>query len=342
MYFEWLLLLLACAGVLVLPVVAVMVFVETAQALTSADLLVALATYLSVFGALAAGFFLWLRMAVLQTQGGARQLRVLTRLGWFGSAAGAVTVLVAVAVGPGDWPAVQFGLVAGVLAALGIIVGHRASVTFGFYVWFPWRYRPLGTIPPSRVIASRLWFLVDAFEQAHGTWCQAPTRRELLAQLRITSSHLERMMSRSMWFAGYRGPAHAEAVPRYRSAANFTRRLAWRVVDAGNHSDFEHIRQDLLDACVALATGDWTPLPDSNEPSGTSRAAAFGRRLITPVVLVAAALLIPNLPGLVLTEPAVTTLQVALFVAAAFSLTPREEASRERLLGVVGDAHRGG
>jgi len=341
-YMEWLLLFLTCAVVLVLPVVAVMVFVETANALTSANLFVALTTYLSIFGALAAGFFSWLRMTVMQIERGARQLRVLARFGWFGSAAAALTALVAVVVGPGDWPAVPLGLAAGLLAALAIIVGYRASVTFGFYIWFPWRYRWLGTIPPSRAIASRLWFLFDAFEHARSTWPLARTRRELLAQLRIASSRLERMMPRSMWFAGYRGPAHAEAIARYRSAAYFTRELAWRVVDAGNRSDYEHIRRDLLDTCIALANGDWTPLPDSKEPSGRSRAAAFARRLITPMVLVAAALLIPNVPGLALTEPAVTTFQVALFAAAAFSLTPRDEASRERLLGVVGDTHRGG
>jgi hypothetical protein len=335
-YADWPLFAVTSVAVLVLPFVAVMVFAPTAPALTSSNWPVAAATYLSMLCALFAGRQLWLAMTLLLTAHMARFRRVLAQLGWVGSAILLVTALVAVAVGPADWPTMRFALFAG-LATLPVgLVAYTTIGVYGSYLATPWFNRWVGTMPTSRVVAARLWNLLDEFEKAHSTWCQAPTRRELLAQISLTTSLLEGRSPREMWFAGYRGSGHSEAVRRYRRAASFTRSLGWRVVDAGKPSDFESIHQDLVKAIVALAGGEWEPLPPVGEPTGTSKVAAIGRRLMSLVILGAAALLIPHLPGLTLTEAGVTTLQVALFGAAVLSLTPRD-AAQERILGGFGE-----
>ena len=340
-YLEWSGFALACAVVLLVPPAVVILFVPAAKALTPADVLLAAATYLSIYGVLSAGFFMWFGISRLLLVRESQLLGRLVKLGWLAAAVFIVAAVVAVVVGSADWRAMRFGFAAGLVAAVLMVVAQWSGVGFGSYMWGPWRSRMLGTLPSSTVVASRLWFLVDAFEKDHSTWTQFATRRDLMARISFASNWLERRMPRMMWFAGYRGPAHAEAVRRYRRAAGFTRSFAWRVMDAADRSDFECIRQDLVDASVAMAGGDWTPLPEVEEPTGTSKAFAVGRRLITPVALGAAALLLPYVPGLSSTGPAVTALQVALFVAAVLSLTPVDEASRERILGALGGAHRG-
>jgi hypothetical protein len=281
-YAAWPIFATVCAVILLVPVVAVMVFVPAARALTPADLLVAAATNLSMFGALSAGFFSWFGLSQLLPGREARLLRVLVWLGCLGAAFFAVIAVVAVAVGSADWPAMRFGLAAGFVAAVMIVVGRWAGLVIGSYVLAPWLYRVLGTVPPSRVVASRMWFLADRFEEAYSTWPQAATRRELLARINLASAHLERRMPRMMWFAGYRGPAHEEAVQHYRRAASFTRSLAWRVVDAADRSDFERIRLDLVDTSVALAGGDWTPIPPVEKLNRSSKVAVILRAFDHP------------------------------------------------------------
>jgi hypothetical protein len=60
---------------------------------------------------------------------------------------------------------------------------------------------------------------------------------------------------------------------------------------------------------------------------------------VTPILLGGAALLLPHLPHIKLTGPALTSVQAALLLAAVLSLTPLDAISREQILGAFTDPH---
>jgi hypothetical protein len=111
-------------------------------------------------------------------------------------------------------------------------------------------------------------------------------------------------------------------------------------VDATDRAQFEGIARDVANAAVAVATGDWTPLPVVEERSRVSRIVTIGRRLLAPTVLSLAAVVVPRLPGVTMTGSAATSLQAALFVTAVLSLTSLDPSSREQILGAFNDIHR--
>jgi hypothetical protein len=289
--------------------------------MSAAGLVLAAATYLAVFGTVSALYF---RLTLGSSW--------LDRLGWLGAGACAVgAVVVALAWVPDPWLALQYGLGAGGIAVLVIGAGTMAVGSM--------RRRALGAVPSSRVAAAHLWYILDAFEDAARTWRQPDTRRELLQ--RVSRRYwLAEAMPRAMWFAGYRGPAHAEATRRLRHAAAFANTLAWRVADCVDQASFDRIRRDLAEAAVAVAGGDWTLLLAHDVPPRPSRRRRIIRRLLPAGALATAALLLPYLPGLGLTDAQQTTLQAALLIGAVLSLTSADQATRDPILDAFGDPHR--
>jgi hypothetical protein len=307
--------------------------VPAARALSVPELILASTVYLSSFGVSATVSF--------RLVGGVLFAR-LARLGLLGSSLCVAAAVVLIGWHGSQWPAVGFGVVAGVLGSLAIFVAWVAAGVLGTFLWFPVRRRLLASLPPCRAVAARLWFLLDALDAASGSWRQAQTRKDLLAWVTFTSYWLERRMPLAMWMGGYRGPAYREAAQRYQQAAGFVRSMAWRITDASDRAKFDQIARDLADVAVGLAAGDWTVLPRMQQRTGASRLAAVGRRLVAPAVLGAAALVLPHLPGVTLSGSALTTFQVALLVAATLSLTSLDPASREQILGAFTDSHRRG
>jgi hypothetical protein len=317
--------IVACAVCLLAPAGAVAG--SAVKALDPGGLLLASLVYLSVFGVLSACYFEWLGD------------RPLFRLGMLGAGASIVgaTIVAVLVIHP--LKALQFGIIAALLAVAVIAVGHLATTVFGSYFWFPMRYRYVATVPPSLATAMLLWQLSGRVEDALGGWRQDKVRRLLLAWIGNTAFRLETRMPRAMWLAGYRGPAYAEALRRYRRAGSFVREQAWRVVDANDRASFERIRNDLVEESVAVARGDWTSLPVAQQRTSGSWMLVLARRLVTPILLAGIALLLPHLPDVRLTGSALTSIQAALLVTAVLSLTPLDPSSREQVLGAFADPH---
>jgi hypothetical protein len=89
-----------------------------------------------------------------------------------------------------------------------------------------------------------------------------------------------------------------------------------------------------------VAEGDWSGLTSNDPPSRVSRLLAFARRLVTPAVLVAAAVALPYLPGVGPAGAATTTVQVGLLVAALLRLTSVEGTAQDRILSAVHDTYQ--
>jgi hypothetical protein len=292
------------------------------------DLTVASAAYLCVFAVVSA--------AVFQLYG----IRLLARLGVLGGTLCAVATLVLLAWSSTPWRAVGYGLAAGVVGAVVIAVALQAANVFGTYLWLPLRLKPLGSLRPSTAVAARLWFLLDDMETVGGRWRQPAVRRDLLGWITGSGIQIETRLRLAMWMAGYRGPEFDEASKRYKRAAAYVRGLAWQVVNAGDQAAFDVIRRNLAEMTAAVATGNWDLLPPLPQHSRVSRVAAVGRRLIAPAVLGAVAVALPYLPGVTGNGAALTSIQVALFVAAALSLTSLDQPSRDRILRAIDEGRR--
>jgi hypothetical protein len=99
---------------------------------------------------------------------------------------------------------------------------------------------------------------------------------------------------------------------------------------------------DLAAAATAVAGGDWSLLTRTEEPTSISRSIALGRRLIPPAALIAAALAMPHIPGVSVAGPAMTSIQVALIIAAVLGLASVDGPSQDRILSAFGDASKRG
>jgi len=320
---------LTCAVCLFVPAAAAMVGLAAGSSLSTAGLALAGATYLSVFCIASAVYF--------RVLGGPPWLH---RPGWIVAALSAVTALgVALAWESDPWSAIRFGLAAGGIAVPVIVAGHMTALWLGKLFWFPLRHRMLGTISPSWIVAARLWYVLDAFEEAAYTWRQPATRRNLLGWV-SERYWLEEAMPRAIWFAGCRGPAHDVATQRLQHAAAFVNSLAWRVADCIDQAEYDRIRRDLADTAVAVASGNWTPILAHPLPPRPSKVGRFIRRLVPAGSLAAAAVVLPHVPGLSLTDAQLTTIQAALFVGAVLSLTSVDQGAREQILDAFSDPHR--
>jgi hypothetical protein len=321
---------LAAAACLLVPAAAVVVAgLAAGPSLSPAGLALAGATYLAVYGAASVVYFRML--------GGPPWMY---RPGWLVAGLSAVTALgVALVWEPDPWSAVRFGLAAVGIAIPVMIVGHMTALWLGKLFWFPLRHRVLGTISPSWIVAARLWYVLDAFEEAAYTWRRPATRRNLLGWV-SERYWLQEAMPRAIWFAGCHRPAHAEATRRLQHAAAFVNSLAWRVADCTDQAEYDRIRRDLAEAAVATASGNWTPILAHPLPPRPSKARRFIRRLVPAGSLAAAALVLPHAPGLSLTDAQLTTIQAALFVGAVLSLTSVDQGAREQILDAFSDPHR--
>jgi len=308
---------------------AVVVGFATGPSLSPTGLVLAGATYLAVFGTASAVYFRML--------GGPPWLH---RPGWLVAVLSAATALgVALVWGPDPWSAVRLGLAAGGIAIPVMVAGHMTALWLGKLFWFPLRHRVLGTISPSWIVAARLWYVLDAFEEAAYSWRQPATRRNLLSWV-SERYWLQEAMPRAIWFAGCRRPAHAEATRRLQHAAAFVNSLAWRVADCIDQAEYDRIRRDLADTAVAVASGNWTPILAHPLPPRPSKVRRFIRRLVPAGSLAAAAVVLPHVPGLSLTDAQLTTIQAALFVGAVLSLTSVDQGAREQILDAFSDPHR--
>ena len=323
-YVEYALWLLAEAFCLLAPIAAVAV--PAFRALSPADLICASMIYLTIVGVLSACFF--------ELVGSRSQ----SRLGLLGAAILLLGASISAAWVQNLGKTVQFALVAAVLLAVTIAVVNFAGSVFTRYIWYPLRRQHVATVPPSCATAVWLWYLSYHVQNATEGWRLASVRRELLEWVSHTAFLLGVALPRAMWMSGYRGSAHAEALRRYQRAANFVREQAWRIADANDRESFERIRDDLADGALALARGDWTLVPQAEERSKASWAFIVARRLVTPILLISVALLLPHLPDVRLTGSALTSLQAALILAGVLSLSPLETSSREQVHDLFNDS----
>jgi hypothetical protein len=323
------LVIVVVAGVVCLLGPVAVVAGPAVRALSPGGLLFASMIYLSIFGALSTCYFRWV----------GRPPRILFILGILGTGTSIVTASIAAALVLHPWKALQFGIVAGVLAVPIIALVMLAWAEFATYIVIPLRHRYVATLPPSVTTAAQLWLLTDQVNDATVAWRKTSTRRDLLTHIRRTAYILQWRMPRAMRMAGYHRPAFAEAVRRYQRAASFVREQAWRVMDANDRASFESIRTDLAEEAIAVGQGDWASLPAAPERTSGSRMSAVARRLVTAIFLAGVALLLPHLPYVRLSGSALTSLQVALFAGAVLSLTPIDASSREQIIGAFPERH---
>lgn len=191
------------------PVLAV--GAQAIKTLTVSEILLASMIYLSIFGLLSVTYFQWARIAWL------------VRLGLLGTGISIAGACVIAATGSSSWKAVQFGLVAALLAAAIIALSVFAGNVFGRYIWYPLRRRYVATLPPSAAAAFWLWSLADSVQDTMGGFRRASARRELLFRISLTAFWLEVRMPRAMWMAGFREVAYSEALKRYRRIGSFVR-----------------------------------------------------------------------------------------------------------------------
>jgi hypothetical protein len=282
--------------------------------------------YLAAFGTLSALYFRWVWV-----------LPALQRLAWFGAAAALGIAAVAATMTATDLVVVAgYGLGAGGLAVVAIALGSATLVAATSLVLAPARLRAVAMMPPSWTAVGQLWFLLAMCEEASGGTWHDRTRRRL--SNRVADPYLLQVMPRAMWLAGFRGSPH-ETMRRTRHLAGFARALAWRIADCTDRSEFLRIRRELAGAAVAVAAGDWTPLP-SAEPQTSLRRRALLRRSVVALLLAGSALLLPRLPGVAVTGAPLGSIQIALLVGAVLSLTPLDPASRERILDAFGRQHQ--
>lgn len=316
------------AAVTCLLAPAAVVAIPATRDLTGVGQLLASTTYLSVFGVVSATVFRLLRITIL------------ARLGWLGAGFCVLSTLALAVWMDSPWSATRYGLVAGLVGALAILAGVQAANLLGTYVWFATMHRPLGELQPRTATAARLWFLLHDLAAIGGRWRQPAARRELLWKIGRTGFWLETRLRLAMWMAGHRGHGYEVAARHYRRTASYVQALAWQVMNAGNQAAFEGIRKDLTEVTVAVARGDWERLPPLGEHSRVSRLVTVGRRLIAPTVLAIAAVSLPYLPGVAEKGPALTSIQVGLFVTAALTLTSLDQFSRDRILHAFDESHR--
>lgn len=316
---------LLAAICLLLPVV-VMWAGTAARDASPIRLLLASATYLVIFGVLAASYFHQFGAPVI--------VDLLPRLGWLGASISTVVALVALALVDEPAEPLRWGLAAGVLAAVLMLASHMLMRVLVDYVFGPLVRRSLGGMPPSWAAAVTLWFLYIRLDDADRPRLLA---RQYMLRAVVDASWWLEGIPTAMWWARLRGPTRQDARRRFRRAAAHVRQLGWRVLDARSRAELKGIREDVLKAAVAVAAAEWATLSVSDEQAGTSRTLATARRLATPAVLGTAALLLPNLPGVTVTGPAVATFQAALLVAAALNLTPIDARSRDRILDAFSD-----
>jgi hypothetical protein len=319
-YIEYFLGVIGAVVCLVGPVAALE---SSARRELSLDGLVcAVLIYLGIFGAISAAYF------------EAVGIRFLSLIGVAGGLSAFIAASIAVIWAHKLSRSLEFGVIAGLLAALTIAVISTSMRLFASYLWYPIRRQPLLAMSPSWAAAARLWLLADSLDQAMSSWRRIAVRREQVNRVGYTCYWLEAAIPRTMWMTGYRGPAHREARSRFRQLASFAREQAWRIVDANDREAFGCIRDDLAHAAVSLAKGDWTFMPPNVERNRPPWILALARRLIAPIALVGAAIFLPYLPDIDVTGSGLTSLRATLVLAAVLSLTPLDAPTREQMLDI--------
>jgi len=297
------------------------------RVLDPAGLLTASAGYLAVFGTMSTLYLLpFSKPRPMQ-------------LGLLATLACLLVFTLATVVTADPQPALRYAAAAGGLAVLTVTAARFGLIFLGTYVWVPIKYRGVATMSPAWLAATLLWLLTRTLEEAGGRWRRPADRRDLVIE--TASIYWVEVLPRAMWWAGYRGSLHAEIRRHAGHLAGLVEAVAWRLTNCTNPSCVATLRRELASTAVALAAGDWAPALGKDPPAPRSHWLAITRRVAAAALLVAAALLLPYLPGVIPTGPALTSLQVALIVTAALSLTPVDPAARDRVLSAFGDSrHR--
>jgi hypothetical protein len=301
---------------------------------TLAGDLLALAVYLTGFGIVSSGYFVWQNF--LQTL----RLALIATVPW---ALTALTTGLWVAFGPpqlGSWLAVRYGAEAVAGAVLLIILAH-AAMTAGAALLRPLWLGRFGVVPPSMHVAAQLYLLLILTYDARSGWRQPAVRRQLINRMHGRTGWIARIIPRGLWLAGVRGSAHRDTLRHCRSAAAALSALRWRLLEANSQADYELVCHDIVIAATAVAGGDWQAL-NSNEITATrTRLVAFGRRLLPAGALLATALALPHLPGITVEGAALSSVRAGLIIAAVLSLVSAGNPSADQALGAFSDTTKG-
>lgn len=243
------------------------------------------------------------------------------------------------ALGPDSWRPREWGGL--LLAALGAaMVLALVAARFATVVWLRDRYfRPLafrvgGGPLPAHLATVWLIILVSSLHEARLSWWRPRGRERLLRWMRALRFSAERQLLGSARDAGLGAAAEADAERRARHFGDVLRRVEGRLLDADAAADYAAIVGELVTAFEAVTRGDWASLTLAEEPAVRARRwRGLLRRAVPAVVLAAAALFLPLLPGHpATTDASVATVRLGLLVAALLSLMPVEADVRSRVI----------
>ncbi|MFE7568504.1 hypothetical protein ACFU76_16335 [Streptomyces sp. NPDC057539] len=215
-----------------------------------------------------------------------------------------------------------------------LVIGLAIAVCFvTVSVLLGWVIRPI-----MRPYDPLLLALVDACAVTHAhrdTWFLPNSRKAVERSLKNAARQAETAVP-ARPFPGGRELARADTL----RLAAVIRQHRIPIARASGPASFDLVAQSLWSGVIALIDDDWDALTAAAEPvTALSRLRRTAATLWPPVVLLAAAIALPWIPGVEQAPALVNGLRVTLVVTAVLGLAlPRESAARTSILDALGKA----
>lgn len=218
--------------------------------------------------------------------------------------------------------------------------GNNTLIAFGFGICTLSVNQAYDTLRQNLVFAAYARKLAQADRQSTvgyevsnflltNTWLMLRLRKNNIRQRNIVLASLEN----DAWF--FEHGLIKWVVPRQAGATSRLRRSTQRVLRHGAaalraHADalavaetmeaYDRIMSAMCNQALATAAGDLSVIMQETEPDTSLNVQSIATRLLSPLVLISTALVLPHLPSVSATGASLTGIQVGLLVGAVLSL----------------------
>ncbi|HEY3505787.1 MAG TPA: hypothetical protein VGN37_23735 [Actinocatenispora sp.] len=203
-----------------------------------------------------------------------------------------------------------------------------------------WR-RQIGTLSPAHAAAHTLLQAVGHLQAAQHAALRATGGRAAASILTAAADQALRAMRQS---ARSRGLQRIDRRWVSERAADLTAAIHLHrrnLLTANTFADLTHIRSELARQAAGLARGDWSVVTQTPSTSAHLQITTSLRRLLPSLVLGAAAITLPYLPGVEASDATLTTTRIALLIAALTGLVSPDSGTRDLILSAWKDVtHR--
>jgi hypothetical protein len=237
------------------------------------------------------------------------------------------------------WEGAALGLVAAVVLLVLAEIRLFGLIAIRTMVFLPLARRRAGWPLPPQLAAMHLLQLLDGLHRARAT-CRHPRyRRNFLRWMDRMIKYVQWELPKATADLRLGAAITADSRTRANQLAGRLRQFHVRLAHDHQLREYDWVSIETATLTMALTRGDWSwGKPEDEAAAVQHRAVRVLKRIVPSVVLLAAAIGLPYLPGVTASTTSLTGIQVGLGLAAALSLVPIEATYRENVMSAYVDA----